>query len=106
LAPVVGHGKRIAAAQVRRIIWSPRAAEDLRSIRDYIGQFNPSAAARFAARLVATAESLAEFSERGRPVSAKRRELVVVWPYIIRYRIDSDRVVILRIRHGARRPLR
>jgi len=65
---------------VRRIVWSPLAVDDLRSIRDYIGQFNPSAAARFATRLVATAESLADFSDRGRPVSGKRRELVVVWP--------------------------
>jgi toxin ParE1/3/4 len=89
---------------MRRIIWSPRATGDLRSIRDYIGQFNPSAASRFAARLVATAESLIDFSERGRPASGKRRELAVVWPYIIRYRVEGDRVVILRIRHGARQP--
>jgi addiction module RelE/StbE family toxin len=90
---------------VRRIIWSPRAAGDLRGIRDYIGQFNPSAAARFAALLVSKAESLADFQARGRAVSGKRRELVVVRPYVIRYRIEADRVVILRIRHGARRPL-
>ena len=89
---------------MRRIIWAPRAARDLRSIRDYVGQFNPSAAARFAARLVATAESLADFSERGRPASGKRRELVVVWPYIIRYRIETERIVILRVRHGAQHP--
>jgi toxin ParE1/3/4 len=89
---------------VRRIIWSPLAVDDLRSIRDYIGQFNPSAAARFAARLVAKAESLADFSERGRPASGARREMVVVWPYIIRYRIEDERVVILRVRHGAQRP--
>ncbi len=101
----MGHGERIAAAKVRRIIWSPRAANDLQSIRDYIGQFNPSAASRFAAQLVTTAENLADFSERGRPVSGKRRESVVVWPYVIRYRVEADRVVILRIRHGARKPL-
>ena len=90
---------------MRRVIWAPRAANDLQSIRDYIGQFNPAAAARFAAQLVATAESLTDFSQRGRPASGKRRELVVIWPYVIRYRIEADRVVILRIRHGARRPL-
>lgn len=99
----MGHFSRIAASQVRRIVWAPLAVDDLRSIRDYIGQFNPSAASRFAARLIATAESLADFSERGRPASSKRRELVVVWPYVIRYRIEPERVVILRVRHGARR---
>jgi addiction module RelE/StbE family toxin len=88
---------------VRRIIWSPSAVEDLRNIRDYIEQFNPSAASGFAARLVAAAESLADFSERGRPVSGKRRELLVVWPYIIRYRVEAEHIIILRVRHGARR---
>ncbi len=32
------------------------------------------------------------------------RELVSAYPYIIRYRIDGDTVVILRIRHTSRRP--
>ncbi|MEI9991821.1 MAG: type II toxin-antitoxin system RelE/ParE family toxin [Rhizomicrobium sp.] len=90
---------------MRRIIWSPLAVDDLRGIRDYIGQFNPSAAMRFAARLFETAESLAEFSERGRPIGGGRRELVIVWPYVIRYRVEPERVVILRIRHGAQKPL-
>lgn len=99
----MGHVQRIAATQVRRIIWSPSAVDDLRNIRGYIEQFNPSAATGFAARLVAAAESLGDFSERGRAVDAKRRELLLVWPYIIRYRIETERVVILRIRHGAQR---
>ena len=32
------------------------------------------------------------------------RELVSVHPYIIRYRIAGDDVVILRVRHTSRRP--
>jgi plasmid stabilization system protein ParE len=32
------------------------------------------------------------------------RELVSVSPYIIRYQVIGDDVVILRVRHGARRP--
>ena len=30
------------------------------------------------------------------------REMTTVWPYIVRYRVETDRVVVLRIRHGAR----
>ena len=44
----------------------------------------------------------AEFAERGRDAGQGRREMTTVWPYILRYRIEADRVVILRIRHGAR----
>ncbi|MDO8295684.1 MAG: hypothetical protein Q7T19_04500 [Caulobacter sp.] len=32
------------------------------------------------------------------------RELVTVRPYILRYRVSVKRVVIVQIRHGARRP--
>ena len=32
------------------------------------------------------------------------RELVTVSPYIIRYRISGEEVLILRVRHSARRP--
>jgi plasmid stabilization system protein ParE len=52
-------------------------------------------------RLIAVADSLAEFSERGRDVGGGRREITSVWPYVIRYRVEDDTVLILRIRHGA-----
>jgi toxin ParE1/3/4 len=28
--------------------------------------------------------------------------MTIVWPYILRYRIKGDAVIILRVRHGAR----
>ncbi len=46
------------------------------------------------------ADSLEEFADRGRAADERHRELLAVWPYIIRYRIEAKRVVILRIRHG------
>ena len=35
---------------------------------------------------------------------ATMRELVTVSPYVIRYRFIGNDVVILRVRHSARRP--
>jgi plasmid stabilization system protein ParE len=89
---------------VRRIIWSGEARANLLGIRAYIGQFSPLAAQRFSARLVRAAENLALQPNIGRSVGAGSRELVTIAPYIIRYRVTDDAVVILRIRHGARRP--
>ena len=89
---------------MRRIIWSGEARANLSGIRAYIGQFSPLAAQRFSARLVHAAESLAQQPDIGRSIGAGRRELVTIAPYIIRYRVTNDAVVILRIRHGARRP--
>ena len=86
------------------VIWAVSAISDLEEIRRYIGTFNPLVASRTAARLIAAGNSLIDFPNRGRPVpSTDLRELTVVYPYLIRYRVDGDRVVILRVRHGMRR---
>ena len=64
----------------------------------------PSAAEQFANALIEAAESLVDFPERGRMSGPGRRELATIWPYIIRYRVARDHVLILRVRHGRRRP--
>jgi addiction module RelE/StbE family toxin len=89
---------------MRRVVWTTEAIGNLTDIRAYIGSFNPLAAQRFALRLWNAAESLAEHPERGRMIGKGRRELAVVRPYLIRYRIMAEGVEILTIRHGARRP--
>lgn len=101
MAAFVGQARRIAATKRRRIIWSESARRDLEGIRAYITIFNPAAARRMAERLLAAADSLEEFGDRGRPVSGGRRELLTIRPYLIRYRIAGDVVYILRIRHAA-----
>jgi len=62
----------------------------------------PIAAARFVACLVAAGESLEALAERYR-ASGKARELVTVRPSVIRYRVEPEAIVILGVRHGARR---
>jgi len=86
------------------IVWSDLALADLAHIRAYIGQFNPAAAQRFAARIIAATDSLTRFPEIGRHIGNGRRELAIVPPYLIRYRITGARVEIIRVRHGAQRP--
>lgn len=87
---------------MRRIVWTEEAVEHLEAIVTYISAFNPAAAARLADRLIELADSLAEFPDRGRDAGGGRREMTTIWPYILRYRVESDTVIILRIRHGAR----
>lgn len=87
---------------MRRIIWSAEAVANLRSVFGYVSAFNTSAATRLARRLQAAADSLAEHPERGRETPRGLRELAVIHPYLIRYRVRDDTVIILRIRHGAR----
>ena len=90
---------------MNKAVWSATALANLRAIRAYLEQFNPRAAGELAAQLVATGNSLVPFPHRGRVVpNTDMRELVTTYPYIIRYRVAGDVVVILRVRHASRRP--
>lgn len=84
--------------------WSDAALRELVEIRAYISLFDPAAAERMVTRLITLGESLATFPNRGRPAAYGTREMTTVPPYILSYDLADDRVVILRIRHGARRP--
>ena len=67
------------------IEWSPEAIEDLRAIRDYISQDNPSAAKALVLRIFDDVESLLQiFSEAGRPgrVAGTRELLISRSPFI------------------------
>jgi plasmid stabilization system protein ParE len=86
------------------VVWTVRARRELEAIQAYITAVKPLAAQRLAARLVAAAESLRELPDRYRTAS-RDHELVVVRPYVTRYRVTAEAVVILRVRHGARRPM-
>ena len=85
------------------VSWSDEALAELDRIIDHIEQFDPRAADQKSQDIVAAGESLRDFPNRGRKASRGRRELVTVWPYIIRYRLVGDRVTITSVRHGAQR---
>jgi plasmid stabilization system protein ParE len=87
-----------------RVIWTARSRRDLENIRAYIGQFKPLAARRFTVRLVSTVESLAVHPNRGRVVGGEVRELTVIAPYLVRYRVTAKAVEVVWIKHGAQRP--
>jgi plasmid stabilization system protein ParE len=57
-----------------------------------------------AAGFIRAGDDLARFPFRGRTVpNSEMREITLVRPYIIRYRIEGERVIILGVRHGSRR---
>jgi toxin ParE1/3/4 len=86
-------------------IWTFSALADVEGIRRYIGNFNPYAARDMAERIIEAGDSLTSFPHRGRRVPGSQlRESTIARPYIIRYRVEPNRVVIPRVRHGARRP--
>lgn len=68
------------ATDLRTIVWTNEAVGHLEAIVAYIAAFNPAAASRFGERLIAVADSLAEFPDRGRDAGDGRREMTTVRP--------------------------
>jgi toxin ParE1/3/4 len=85
------------------VIWTDPALDDIERIRRYVADFNPHAARDVVLRILEAGDGLATFPFRGRAVpNARVREITVAYPYIVRYRVERERVVVLRVRHGAR----
>jgi plasmid stabilization system protein ParE len=83
------------------IIWSRPALEDLRRINDWLTRdAEPDHAIRTLAAIRRRAEFLEQFPHGGRPLRDGVRVLLVYeTPYLIRYRIATSRVDVLRVHH-------
>ena len=88
-----------------KVIFSPEARKDLRQIGDRISLDNRPRALSFVRELIEKARHIGELPRAFPPVpefahlGIRRR---VHGSYLILYRITDDRVMILRILHGAR----
>jgi toxin ParE1/3/4 len=86
-----------------RLRWTPAAADDLESIRDYLAQHLPALARSTILEIYQTIGTLRAMPYRGRPGREEgTRELVMPrLPYIVIYRIKDNDVELLHIYHGA-----
>lgn len=84
------------------IVWSPRAIEHLAHLRSYVARDNPEAANRIAGALLEAVERLAELPNLGRPgpVAGTREFVVAGTPYVIPYRVRTDRLEVITVFHG------
>jgi plasmid stabilization system protein ParE len=80
------------------------AERDLESIGDWIARDNPERAATFVTELLDACLGLAQFPERFPLVPRYERHGVrhrVHGDYLIFYRVDPDKAVVLHVLHGA-----
>ena len=93
----------------RKVVWTEPAADDVVDTVEYIGRDSPGFAATLAQRVCDAGDSLAEFSERGRPFPdpayPNHRELLI-GPYRLVYEVEPKRVIIHGILHGSRDVIR
>jgi len=89
----------------REIIWAESAINSLLEAAEYIAKDSPSYASALTVQAEKTAESLSDFSKRGRLVPEFRdpnvRELFV-GSYRLIYRTSKNVVTVIAFIHGAR----
>ena len=82
------------------IVFHPIAESDLEQIFNFIAEDSPERAIGFVRRIRACCLGLAEFPKRGRPrddLAKDVRTLVFERRVVIAYRIESQRIVVLRV---------
>jgi plasmid stabilization system protein ParE len=90
------------------LIVSPAALADPEEIQEFIARDSPRAAAAEIARLDGVIQKLVTGELQGPEVrlrSGQRAQRWPVSPYLIYYRRTRNRTTILRVYHGARRPI-
>lgn len=87
------------------LVWLVRAIVDRDAQLDYIARENPFAAIDQGDHIARQVGQLVQHPEMGRPGRMQgTRELVVSrTPFIVIYRIQRERIELLRVLHGAQR---
>jgi toxin ParE1/3/4 len=93
------------ASKARRVVWAPKARQDLREVwRYYARVASPDIANKLLREISRVGERLAEQSTlwRARDEVMPGLRSVNVAPYILFYRVTEARVEIARVLHGRR----
>ena len=88
-----------------QIIWEQDAIADLTQLRQYIAQFNPTAAKKVARKIIDSANLLTENPTLGKAGRLhETRELVIPDTlYTLVYYVESQSISILRVFHQSRK---
>ncbi|MCF7797768.1 MAG: type II toxin-antitoxin system RelE/ParE family toxin [Lentisphaeria bacterium] len=85
------------------IIWTPLAVDRVTAISQYISKDNPTAAMDWIDSVFSRVEQLKSFPESGSLVPEINRvdvRLLVLGNYRIIYRIGTDQISVLTVRHN------
>lgn len=88
-----------------QVKWLRRALENLNDEAEYIAKDSPRMAGEFVLHIRASARSLAQHPNIGRPgrIPGTRELVVTRFPYILPYRVRGGALEILRVFHMARK---
>src|SRR3982750_710527 len=88
-----------------KVRFTPRAAQDLIEIADYLRERNPTAALRVRDAILRSVQTLSRFPEIGRKQSVEGVQRLPTrgFPYLIYYSVnrEADEIAVPTIRHAA-----
>jgi plasmid stabilization system protein ParE len=89
-----------------KVRYTPRAFADREAIFSYFDERNPKAAREFKAFIKARINGLAHLPHRNRLIAelGVHAHWLGRYPYVVYYRVASDEIRIVHIRHTSRRP--
>lgn len=89
-----------------KLRFTPRAAQDLNDIANYIRERNPQAALRVRAAILESLQNLVLFPQVGRrqKVEGVRKLVTRRYPYLVYYSADeaAEEIIVITIQHPAR----
>jgi plasmid stabilization system protein ParE len=91
-----------------KVVFTSLALAELEEIRTFLIARSPRGAAKVEERIRQTVRMISEQPCGYQEVAERsgiRRAPLIAFPYVIYYRVGATQVEIIRIRHGARRPL-
>jgi toxin ParE1/3/4 len=91
-----------------KLRYSPRARRDLAEIADYLTALSPKGALSVERRIRKTIDLIMAFPGAGRRLDQQPAVRVMPlgrYPYLVFYTLREDEIVILHVRHGARKPI-
>ncbi len=88
-----------------RVVWSPKAVEDVEAIAAYIARDSPSYAAAVVQRVIEITDKLSEEAKHGRLIPEIEESTIIeqfAYSYRLIYRLESGTVTVAALIHGKR----
>ncbi|WP_330204777.1 type II toxin-antitoxin system RelE/ParE family toxin [Cyanobacterium sp. Dongsha4] len=88
-----------------RVVWSPKAVEDVEAIAAYIARDSPSYAAAVVQKVIEITDELTQDATRGRLIPEIEESKVMeqfAYSYRLLYRIEGETVTVAALIHGKR----
>jgi toxin ParE1/3/4 len=83
--------------------WTPTGLRDLESLHAYLAEDNEDAAAAMVDKIIAGVEALQRYPQMGRKGRVAGTRELVIYPFVVAYKVKSSAIEVIAVIHGARR---